>query len=195
MYLSYLTDEIVHDFDGALRIGSEWGLRHAEIRLVDGVNVLDLTDSQIARARSLLRDYGLRVSAVATPFFKCALPGEGTSRGGPRHGAQDRTFDEFVGLLPRGVEIAQAFGTSAMRIFSFWRVEDTDFWPALDRAVEASLVACAGTGVTPCLENEGACFVATSADMAEAARRFSGTGLTFIWDPGNSSRCPTTAPQ
>ena len=75
-----------------------------------------------------------------------------------------------------------------MRIFSFWRVEGVDFWPALERAAEASLAARAGTGVTACLENEAACFVATSADLADAAGRFASTGLRFIWDPGNSTR-------
>jgi sugar phosphate isomerase/epimerase len=187
MHLSYLPDEMKIDFETSLRLGVEWGLRYADIRTVDGVNVLDLTDAQVARAKDLLDRYGMRVAGVATPFFKCTLPGLAEDVSGDLHNARVLSYTDHVALLPRAVAIAQAFDAPYLRIFSFWRQSGVDFWPALDAAVEATLAATAGSDVVPCLENEGACFIGSSAELAEAAQRYRGPQLKFIWDPGNST--------
>ncbi len=83
MQLSYLPDEMIDDFERGLQLGAEWGLRHVEVRLVDGVNVLDLSDEQVQRTAQLIEQYGMRVSGLATPFFKCQLPGTEDADAGP----------------------------------------------------------------------------------------------------------------
>jgi sugar phosphate isomerase/epimerase len=194
MYLSYFTDETHTDFETALRLGKEWGLDHVEIRVVNGVNLMDLSDAQVADARALLDRYGMRVSAVATPFLKCDLPHledkeESAGNKGPLHGAKALRYANHLALLPRGVALAQAFGTNRMRIFSFWRApRDGQFWRTMDEAVEKSLAAVAGSEIEVCLENEGACCIATTAELVELAARYASTDLKIIYDPGNSTR-------
>ncbi|MEX1021373.1 MAG: sugar phosphate isomerase/epimerase family protein, partial [Litorilinea sp.] len=192
MYLSYFTDETHPDFATALRLGQEWGLRHAEIRVINGVNLMDLSDAQIAEAKALLDRYDMRVTAVATPFLKCDLPHlEQGSQGdkGPLHGAKALRYADHLALLPRGVALAQAFGAPNLRIFSFWRApRDAHFWQTMDEAVEKILAAVAGTGIQVCLENEGACCIATTAELVELAARYANTDLKIIYDPGNSTR-------
>lgn len=73
-----------------------------------------------------------------------------------------------------------------MRLFSFWHHEGVDFWDALAKAVQECLGEAEGTGVELSLENEGACFIRTSADLAAASQRIADSRLTFIYDPGNS---------
>jgi sugar phosphate isomerase/epimerase len=187
MYLSYFTDEAHDDFATALQLGAAWGLRYADIRTIDGVNILDLTDEQVARAKMLLARYGMQVAAVATPFLKCDLPDGRAESSGNLHSARSLSYAEHVALLPRGVALAQAFGAPYLRIFSFWRQPGVDCWPVLAAAIDATLAATANSGITPCLENEGACFIGTSTELAEVARRFSDPRLQFIWDPGNST--------
>ena len=189
MYISFLPDEMFDDFEAALQLGASWGLRHVEVRLVDGVNVLDLTDAQVQRTRRVIDQAGMTVSALATPFFKCAIPGLASPLDGPMHGARQATYEEHLDLLPRAVEIADALGAPAMRIFSFWHdpAHRDAFWACFPDAVEATLAATAGANVMPCLENEGACNIRTSADLAEAAQRLPDRRLRFIYDPGNST--------
>ena len=189
MYISYLPDEMIDDFEEGLRLGASWGLRHVEVRLVDGVNVLELTDEQVTRTRSLIEQYGMQVSALATPFFKCTIPGQESAADGPMHGATQASYQQHLDLLPRGVEIAQALGAPAMRIFSFWHdpAHQQAFWEIFPQAVDHALAATAGSGVIACLENEGACNIRTSADLAEAARRLPQQQLRLIFDPGNST--------
>jgi len=186
VYISYFTDEAHDDFAEALHLGKSWGLHAAEVRTIDGINILDATDEQVARAKKLLDQYEMSVSAVATPFLKCVMPGSAPAESGPMHGAKELSYDDHLRLLKRGVELAQFFGTNTMRIFSFWRAS-TDFWPTLQEAVAATLAACEGSGVVPCLENEGACCIGTSQELAEAAGRLTDQRLKFIWDPGNST--------
>ncbi len=190
MYISYLPDEMLDNFERALQLGAEWGLRHVEVRLVDGVNVLDLSDAQVARTKALIERYGIGVSGLATPFFKCTLPGQEATEAGPLHGARQLSYQDHLDLLPRGVEIAQALGAPAMRIFSFWDdpAQREQFWQIFPEAVAAALDASAGSGVIPALENEGACFIGTAADLAEVTQRLPQSDLQFIWDPGNSTR-------
>lgn len=198
MFLSYFTDETHADFATALRLGRDWGLRHTEIRVINGVNLMDLSDAQIAEAKTLLDRYDMRVTAVATPFLKCDLPhlesqdGRDTGDGGdkgPLHGAKALRYADHLALLARGVELAQAFDAPNMRIFSFWRApREAQFWQTMDEAVEKSLAAVAGTGIQVCLENEGACCIATTAELVELAARYANTDLKIIYDPGNSTR-------
>lgn len=187
MYLSYLPDEMKIDFEAALQLGAEWGLRYADVRAVDGVNIVDLSDEQVAQTKTLLARYDMQVAALATPFFKCLLPGQGTGADGDLHSARSLTYSDHVALLPRGVAVAQAFGAPLLRIFTFWRQDGVDFWPGLNAAVQAALEATAGSGVAVGLENEGACFIGTSAELAETATRFPDPALKFIWDAGNST--------
>jgi L-ribulose-5-phosphate 3-epimerase len=187
MYLSYFTDEAHDDFAEALRLGTSWGLHCAEVRTVDGINILDMTDEQVERAKRLLDQYDMKVSALATPYLKCRMPGSSGANTGPMHGAKELSYDDHLRLLKRGVQLAEYLGTSRIRVFSFWRVSDDSFWPILEEAVTATINACAGSGVTPCLENEGACCIGTASELAQAAHKLTDERLKFIWDPGNSS--------
>jgi sugar phosphate isomerase/epimerase len=187
MILSYLPDEMKTDFATTLALGAEWGIQQIELRSVNGVNVIDLTDAQINETKALLAHYGMKVTALATPFFKCVLPGFEENAPGDLHNARPLAYADHLRLLPRGVEVAQAFDAPLMRIFTFWRQDGIDCRPALSEAVQAALDAAAGSGVAIGLENEGACFVGTSAELAETARRFPDPRLRFIWDPGNST--------
>jgi sugar phosphate isomerase/epimerase len=129
----------------------------------------------------------MQVAAIATPFYKCTLPGHEEAAPGDMHSAPPLTYSDHLRLLRRGVEVAQALGAPLLRIFSFWRLEGADFWPALGDAIQQAIEATAGSGVALGLENEGACFIGTSAELAEVARRFPDPRLQFIWDPGNST--------
>ena len=187
MYISYLPDEMKVSFQESLEIGAALGIRFVEMRSVDGINVIDLSDDQVEDAKKLLDRYGMQVCGLATPFLKCVMPGLDAGAGGPMHQAREMPYEEHVRLIKRGAEIAKAFGASRMRLFSFWHHEGVDFWDALAKAVQECLGEAEGTGVELSLENEGACMIRTSADLAAAAERIPDPRLTFIYDPGNSA--------
>lgn len=188
MFISYLPDEMDVGFEQSLEIGAKLGLTCVEMRSVDGKNVIDLNDDEVERAKKLLDQYEMTVSALATPFLKCTMPGLTANSGGPMHQAREMSYEEHLGLIKRGTEIAKFFDTNLMRLFSFWQVDGVDYWDALNKAVSECLDLVEGTGVGLSLENEGACFIGTTEHLAEAALRLNDPRLTFIYDPGNSAR-------
>jgi len=188
VYISYLPDEMSGvTFEESLKIGQELGLNWVEMRGVDGTNCIDLSDEQVRYAKRLLDQYGMKVSGLATPFLKCTMPGLDHEASGPMHAAREMSYDEHLGLIGRGVEIAKAFGTEKMRLFSFWYKEDVDFWETLDTAVKEALSRVEGTGITLAVENEGACMIRTTRDLVDALDRIDARAK-FIYDPGNSAR-------
>lgn len=195
MYISYLPDEMTDiSFEESLRIGAELGIRCVEMRSVDGTNCIDLTDEQVESAKKLLDKYGMRVASLATPFFKCSMPGLDHKASGPLHAAREMTYEENLELISRGVEIAKVFETDAMRLFTFWYKEGVDYWDTLNEAVKEALSRVEGTGITLGVENEHACMLRTSQDLADAVTRLD-SRVKFIYDPGNSARIGHTPTQ
>lgn len=174
-------------FEEALKIGKELGLTCVEMRAVDGTNCIDLPESEVQRAKKLLDQYGMKVSAVATPFFKCTMPGLDHKASGPMHAAREMSYDEHLALISRGAELAKTFSTDKIRLFTFWYKEGVDFWETLNASVKEALARVEGTGITLGVENEGACMIRTSKDLADAVSRLD-SRVKFIYDPGNSAR-------
>ena len=83
--------------------------------------------------------------------------------------------------------MAKIFGTDKIRFFSFWYKEDVDFWDTLNEALNEAFKRLEGTGITIGVENEGACMIRHTGDLAEAARRLD-PRVKFIYDPGNAAR-------
>src|SRR4051794_25342405 len=87
--LGILTDEVSKDFQDSLDWTKEQGLKHVEIRTVDGKNVAALDDDQAREVRRQVEARGLFISAVASPLFKCALDPSRPVASGDRFGQQE----------------------------------------------------------------------------------------------------------
>jgi len=184
-----ITDEISQEFERALDVMLEYGVRDAELRSLWGTNVLDLTTAQKERARAALAARGMRVCSIASPIFKCNLypdvPEGGT---GPLHLAVERPLEQQLALLERAIELCRYFNTRLVRIFAFWRqCELTEqviadivaaIEPAVRRAEQAEIVLG--------LENEHACLLGTGRETAVVLETIGSPHLRAIWDPGNA---------
>ncbi len=189
MKLAAITDEISQDFERALDVLVEHGAAGAELRGLWGVNIGDLSTEQTNRARLALHQRGLKVCALASPFFKCDLDfgGESGIRG-PLHLARPRGLNEQLDLLQRCCDLAHLFECRFIRVFAFWRKSDlTD--ELLGRIVQAfqePLQIAARHGITLLLENEHSCNFGTGVEVAKAAKAINSPHLKVVWDPGNA---------
>ncbi len=184
-----ITDEITQDFEHALDVMLEYGVRDAELRGLWSTNIMELSPEQLARAKGALQQRGMRACGIASPLFKCHLdPETSTDDDGPLHLAVQRGRDEQLALLERAIELAAFFETDLIRIFAFWRkgaptpaitekiIEELR--PAVRRAEEA--------GVVLGLENEHACYLGTGAETAPVLAAIDSPALRSVWDPGNA---------
>ena len=72
--MAAITDEFSPDLETAVRSMSEIGMVGAELRMLFGRNIMDLSDGELARAKQIAADRGLEIISIASPVLK---PGPG----------------------------------------------------------------------------------------------------------------------
>ena len=50
------------------------GMTGAELRVLWGKNVMDLSDAELDRAKAILDSHSLKVAGIASSLLKCVLP-------------------------------------------------------------------------------------------------------------------------
>ena len=68
--LSGFSDEISPEFEEQCSLVSSLGLKYLEFRSAWDVNILDLDDAQLAKAKDILSAHGLGVSSIGSPIGK-----------------------------------------------------------------------------------------------------------------------------
>ncbi len=185
--LAIITDEVSHDFEKALDLIKEWGLRYVELRTIDKTNLADLDDRGIARVKRLLDDRGLGVVAFASPFLKCYLREPKAGPAGDAFFSQASTYPEHLQILKRLGYLSTIFGTKVTRCFSFWREDD----PAavFDEVVERLKESCRLAqeyGLILAMENENSCNGGTPQEVVDLVEAVDSPALGIMWDGGNA---------
>jgi len=186
--LGIITDEIADDLEKALDFISSYSLHWCELRELWQKNIMNLGQADLERARALIQEHHLQVSDIASPIFKYNLP---------EMPAQEEKRDTFRAsftdqdsehLLQKSFELARFFGTTKVRIFSYWRVGDpSKAYPYVrDRLAKAAEVA-GKNGVLLVLENEPTCNVGTGKELGHLLREINSPHLRGNWDPANAA--------
>jgi len=187
--IAAITDEFSPTLSEALPFMQEIGMTGAELRVVDGKNILDLSDDELKRTREALEEAGLQVVSIASPVLKCVLPNapEVDSRFQHDVFASKHTFEDQPRLTEHAIKVAQFFSAPIVRVFSYWRTVEPK--KCEDTIVEA-LTQLAELGekekVIIGLENEHACNVGTAEETAHILRRVTHPNLKVVWDPANA---------
>jgi len=69
-----ITDEFSPDIKVATAAMQGLGMQGAELRVINGKNVMDLSDDELDAALEVVHNAGLRVISIASPVLKCTLP-------------------------------------------------------------------------------------------------------------------------
>lgn len=188
MKLSVITDEISQDFGHSLDVMLEYGVMGAELRGLWGINVGDLTDDHVAEAQRLMKEREIKVSCLASPFYKCDIDSDDATVAGMMHLAEARSYSDQIKLLERLCHLAHEFDTNLIRVFTFWR--RGDMTPEIEQrivdAFEEPVRVAEREGVMLVLENEHACYVGTGEEAARVVRTINSKSVTVCWDPGNA---------
>jgi L-ribulose-5-phosphate 3-epimerase len=184
-----ITDEFSSDIAVAAGAMQELGMKGAELRVVGGKNIMDLSDAEIVKAMEILRKHGLEVVAIATPLLKCSLPDapEIDSRFQQDIFNAKHSYEDQPRLAERAFRIAKLTGANIIRVFSYWRVltPEVVFERVVDALQELSDKA-ASHGLIVGLENEHACNIATAQETARVLAAIDHRNLQVVWDPANA---------
>jgi L-ribulose-5-phosphate 3-epimerase len=187
--IAAITDEFSQDIETAARTMAEIGMTGAELRMVFGKNVIDLTDAEIDRAREIVARHGLEIISIASPLLKCILPDSPPidARFQQDVFAATHTFADQLRLTDRALAIAERTGARIIRVFSYWRtVRPDECFDRIVQAVDNLARQAAPHGRIIGLENEHACNIATAAETARVLAAVSHPNLQVVWDPANA---------
>ena len=187
--IATITDEFSPDISIAVRSMSEVGMTAAELRMVFGKNIIDLTDEEIDRVKQITGDYGMSIISIASPLLKCVLPDapEIDARFQQDVFASKHPFEDPPRLTDRAFEIAKRTGARIVRVFSFWRtVKPEACFDRVVLALRALAEKAAPHDLIIGLENEHACNIATAAETARVLAAIDHPNLQVVWDPCNA---------
>jgi sugar phosphate isomerase/epimerase len=184
-----ITDEFSPDLEAAVEPMARIGMTGAELRVVWGKNIMDLSDAELDRAKQILDAKGLRVISIASPMLKCVLPGAPPVDERFQHDifASKHTYDDQPRLADRAVAIAHRMDARIIRVFSYWRtVEPEKCFDGVVAALRGLADKAAKEDLTIGLENEHACNIATAAESARVLAAVDHPSLKLVWDPANA---------
>jgi sugar phosphate isomerase/epimerase len=187
--IAAITDEFSPDLEKALVPMAEIGMTGAELRVLWGKNIMDLTGDELKRARQLLSDKGMEVISIASPILKCTLPNapEVDARFQQDMFNARHTFEDQPRLAERAFDIAEMMGCEIIRVFSYWRtVEPKKCFSAIVDALEELAGKAAKRKLIIGLENEHACNIATAKEAAKVLDKVKQRNLKLVWDAANA---------
>lgn len=192
-----IADEIDEDFGRACRIARELGMVYVELHELWGKEVHTLTDAELAQAKAIVEENGLRTHLVCGMFFRPFSLADvelDTMEQHPR-------FQEHMARLERFIQIAQIFNAPNIRTFGFTRdVGGANPSPrspdgggmneeTLAKIAKGLQIACdrlAAEGLTLALENARSLYANTGGNLRRVLDAVQRPNLKIIWDPANA---------
>ncbi|MDR3147857.1 MAG: sugar phosphate isomerase/epimerase [Treponema sp.] len=171
--MSVITDEIDQDFETACALARKHSLDGVEIRSVYERGPFEFTGDDTRRMKKVLVKTGLRVCAISSPFFKCAMDKPAELR-------------EHLNGLRRCIAVADALDTDLIRGFSFWAGPDAAFDAgAIAARFGEAVKILEGTGKTLVLEADPSVQATNARTLAELVEAVASPLVRALWDPGN----------
>ena len=187
--LGTITDGISRDFEYALDTMVETGLEYVELQYLWEKQVGDLTDTDIERVKGLIEARNLKVSCISHHNLS-ALPVD-TAVVAPAYRAHITT-------LQRCINVAQALGTTLVRIFSFRKemvlfgaepIISEGAWAMLMNRLEEPLQIADAAGITLVMETAISGNVTSALLARKLIDELDVPHLKVLWDPCSSLYC------
>lgn len=182
--IAAFADEISPDLTAALAILREHNIQTVDIRSVDDINVLDLTDQRIDGIAHELTAADITVGAVASPIGKTSIE--------VPHRDELHRFD-------RALTIARRLSARYIRVFSYygphhgWNSHQTrQLWlPEVTRRLADMDSRANAAGVTLLIENERDTYADLPEHMVALLDSIGSDTLRTAFDPANYLLCQT----
>ena len=187
--IAAITDEFSPTLSEAIPVMNEIGMTAAELRVINGKNIMDLSDEELKRVKEQLDQAELSVISIASPLLKCILPASPELDSRFEHDvfASKHTYEDQPRLAEHAFQLAKFFNAKIIRVFSYWRTVDPQACTdaiAKDLAHLASLAQKEDLVIG--LENEHACNVGTATEAKRLLEAVQSPYLQLVWDPANA---------
>jgi len=171
--LSAFADEVTEDFRGQVEYLAQEKVGYIEPRFINKKNIMDLNPAELKEARQMLRDHGLKVSAIGSPIGKVRL---------------DEPFEPHLDKFKHAVDLAQFFETPFIRMFSYYAPEGKNIDDYRDQVLErmaTKVQVVQDVDVTMVHENEARIYGHTAENCADMIEAVGSPKLALAYDPAN----------
>lgn len=171
MKLGVITDEVTQDFKEALEFAKKYQLDCVELRSTWEKGPFDYTDEDIEEIYALSKEYGIPVTAISTPVFKCEYSQENV-----------KLHTERLEVL---IRYAKRLGAKKLRCFDFLR-SDTVTRDMIKEAYRVPIKMCKEAGITIVIESEPTTNSSSMAEISELVEKINDPTVRALYDPGNN---------
>ena len=189
--LGVITDGISRDFEHALTVMTEVGLRYAELQYLWDKEVGDLTDGELVRAQALIEKYDVEISCISRHNFAGMLVGA-TEVG-------DKQHTRHMDGLRRCIELAKEVDCPLVRIMSFRRemilfgasgaeqwIVSKGAWEKLKALLLPAVELAEEQEVTLVVETGNNAMITSGYLGRKLVDELGSDRLRILWDPANS---------
>ena len=171
MRLGVITDEVSQDFEVALDFAKNYGLDCVELRSAYEKGPFDYTEEDILAIKALSDSYGIPVTAISSPMFKCEYSEENIK-------LHTEKFKKLLGF-------AKILGAKKIRCFDFFKNEGVTREMIRDAYKEA-YAAAEADGVSILIESEPTTNSQCCRDIKELVETVNLPLFKALYDPGNN---------
>jgi len=179
--ISAFADEISADLHEQIAVLRDVAIQYIELRSVWGVNVLDLSETQIGEVAEALHNSGIAVSAIGSPIGKTPIDGP---------------FEEQLRRFERALQLAHTFNTPYIRIFSFYPPasaqephDPATYRHEVVRRLRELTARAEAEGIILLHENEKDIYGDTIARCLDLLHSIDSPSFQAILDPANFIQC------
>ena len=175
--ISGFADEIDEKIKVQFEHLNKLGISYFEPRGINGTNIADIDDNQLAELKADMEKYGIKVSSIGSPIGKIGIKDD---------------FDGHLLKLKRVIEIAKALGTKYIRIFSFFMPEGENPADWRDEVMSRMKKMCElaeKEGVVLLHENEKDIYGDTAERCLDIFETVKSPALKGVFDPANFVQC------
>ena len=175
--MSGFADEISPDLETQCTVLAQLGIRFLELRSAWDVNVLDLSDEQVAQVERVLAEHGIAVSSIGSPIGKINITDD---------------FEAHLVRMDRAIWVARRLGAPFIRVFSFFLTPEQRPEDVRDEVIRRMTVlaerAAAG-GVVLLHENEKEIYGDVPERVHDLVTAVGSPALRLAWDAANYVQC------
>lgn len=175
--LSAFADEIDASLTTQMEVLDQHGIKHIEMRGVNGKNLTQYTLDEVREIKKQLDARGFKISAVGSPVGKIKITDD---------------FAPHLDLFKHTIEIAKILETKYIRMFSFfiphgedpakYRDEVMNRWSQFIKSAE-------GTGIVLLHENEKDIYGDTAERCLDLLKTMNCSYVKATFDPANFVQC------
>ena len=171
--LSAFADEVTEDFNEQVKFLVSENVGYIEPRFINKKNIMALSKNELMEARRIIRESGLKVSAIGSPIGKVRL---------------DEPFGPHLDKFKHAIDLAVFFETPFIRVFSYYAPDGKNIddyrGEVLERmARQADLLS--GADVIMAHENEAGIYGHSAKNCVDIVESVNSSKIRLVYDPAN----------